>query len=96
MQTVNVRDQEISLNPRNTPRKSRSSPFSRPASPAAAREWTAVEKFRLKGLAKKAYPADKIARSLGRPVDVTVAMACKLGLQLGDNLPTPTNSLTGG
>jgi hypothetical protein len=49
---------------------------------AAAREWTAVEKFRLKGLAKQAHSAEKIARALKRPVDATVAMASKLGYRL--------------
>jgi len=49
---------------------------------AAAREWTAVEKFRLKGLAKQAYSAEKIARTLKRPVGATVAMATKLGYRL--------------
>ena len=49
---------------------------------AAAREWTAVEKFRLKGLAKQAHSAEKIARTLKRPVDATVAMATKLGYRL--------------
>jgi hypothetical protein len=47
-----------------------------------AREWTAVEKFRLKGLAKQAHSAEKIARMLGRPVDATVAMASKLSVSL--------------
>jgi len=49
---------------------------------AAAREWTAVEKFRLKGLAKQAQSAEKIARTLKRPVGATVAMATKLGYRL--------------
>ncbi|MGZ5872058.1 MAG: hypothetical protein ACXWKP_08100 [Bradyrhizobium sp.] len=48
----------------------------------AAREWTAVEKFRLKGLAKQAHSAEKIARTLKRPVGATVAMATKLGYRL--------------
>jgi hypothetical protein len=52
------------------------------ASGSAEREWTAVEKFRLKGLAKQALPAEKIARTLKRPVDATVAMATKLGHRL--------------
>jgi hypothetical protein len=46
------------------------------------REWTAVEKFRLKGLAKQAQPAEKIARALRRPVGDTVAMASRLGVPL--------------
>jgi hypothetical protein len=46
------------------------------------REWTAVEKFRLMGLAKQAHSAEKIARLLRRPVDATVAMASKLGYHL--------------
>jgi hypothetical protein len=52
------------------------------ASGSAEREWTAVEKFRLNGLAKQALPAEKIARTLKRPVDATVAMATKLGHRL--------------
>jgi len=46
------------------------------------REWTAVEKFRLRGLAKQSYSAEKIARTLKRPVEATVAMATKLGFHL--------------
>jgi hypothetical protein len=46
------------------------------------REWTAVDKFRLKGMAKQALPAGKIARTLKRPIDATVAMATKLGYPL--------------
>jgi hypothetical protein len=49
---------------------------------AVAREWTAVEKFRLKDLAKQAHSAEKIAKMLKRPVGATVAMASKLGYQL--------------
>ena len=49
---------------------------------AAAREWTAVEKFKLRGLAKQAHSARKIARTLKRPIDATVAMAAKLGYRL--------------
>ena len=49
---------------------------------AAARAWTAVEKFRLKGLAKQAHSAEKIARTLKRPVYATVAMATRLGYRL--------------
>jgi hypothetical protein len=49
---------------------------------SAEREWTAVEKFRLKGLAKQALSAENIARTLKRPVDATVAMATKLGYRL--------------
>ncbi|WP_213737447.1 hypothetical protein [Bradyrhizobium sp. dw_411] len=48
----------------------------------AEREWTAVDKFRLKGMAKQALPAGKIARTLRRPVDATVTMATKLGYRL--------------
>jgi hypothetical protein len=46
------------------------------------REWTAVEKFRLKGLAKQTPSAAKIAKALRRPVSATIAMASKLGLPL--------------
>ncbi len=64
------------------PRKSDPQPVESRARRPAAREWTAVEKYRLKGLAKQAYSAEKIARALRRSVDATVAMASKLGLQL--------------
>ncbi|MEI9924353.1 MAG: hypothetical protein WDN50_13225 [Bradyrhizobium sp.] len=46
------------------------------------REWTTVDKFRLKGMAKQALPAGKIARTLKRPIDETIAMATKLGYPL--------------
>jgi hypothetical protein len=52
-----------------------------------SREWTAVEKFRLKGLAKQGYSAEKIARVLRRPVDTTIATASKLGYCLIFNEP---------
>jgi hypothetical protein len=63
-------------------RKSDKQPAVNETQLVAARAWTAVEKFRLKGLAKQAYSADKIARTLKRPVDATVAMATKLGYRL--------------
>ncbi len=66
----------------NMPRKPDQQPVEPRARNSTAREWTAVEKYKLKGFAKKAYPAEKIARALRRPVDATVAMASKLGLQL--------------
>jgi hypothetical protein len=53
-----------------------------------SREWTAVEKFRLKGLAKQGYSAERIARVLRRPVDTTIAIASKLGYRLIMNQPT--------
>jgi hypothetical protein len=43
------------------------------------REWTAVDKFRLKGIAKQALPAGEIARTLKRPIDAIIVMATKLG-----------------
>jgi hypothetical protein len=46
------------------------------------REWTAVEKHRLKGLAKKNAPTAKIARALKRSVASTATMAAKLGISL--------------
>jgi hypothetical protein len=52
------------------------------ASRGTVREWTAAEKFRLKGLAKQGHSAEKIARVLRRPVDATIAMASKLGHRL--------------
>jgi hypothetical protein len=67
---------------KNTQPKSSKQQFGNQAGRTDQREWTAVEKFRLKGLAKQAYSADKIARVLKRPVDATVVMASRLGLQL--------------
>ena len=46
------------------------------------REWTAVEKHKLKGLAKKNAPTTKIARLLKRSVASTAIMAAKLGISL--------------
>ena len=46
------------------------------------REWTAVEKHKLKGLARKRAPATKIARILKRSVAATATMAAKLGVSL--------------
>jgi hypothetical protein len=63
-------------------RKSDKQPAGHETNRATAREWTAVEKFRLKGLAKQDHSAAKIARTLKRPVDATVAMATKLGYRL--------------
>ena len=63
-------------------RKSDKQPGGHETNRATAREWTAVEKFRLKGLAKQAHSAEKIARTLKRPVDATIAMATKLGYRL--------------
>jgi hypothetical protein len=50
---------------------------------SAEREWTAVDKFRLKGLAKQGHSAEKIARALKRPIGDTIAMASRLGMPLG-------------
>jgi hypothetical protein len=50
---------------------------------SAEREWTAVDKFRLKGLAKQGHSAEKIARALRRPIGDTIAMASRLGVPLG-------------
>jgi hypothetical protein len=46
------------------------------------REWTAVEKYKLRGLANKNAPTVKIARVLKRSVASTATMAAKLGLSL--------------
>jgi hypothetical protein len=46
------------------------------------RDWTAAEKYKLKGLAKSHVPAERIARILRRPVAATIAMAAKLGISL--------------
>jgi len=66
----------------NMPDDSDNQPLRHRVRRTAEREWTAVEKFRLKGLAKQSYSADRIARALRRPVDATVAMASRLGLHL--------------
>ncbi|QND71454.1 hypothetical protein [Tardiphaga robiniae] len=50
------------------------------------REWTAVEKHKLKGLAERGLSVQKIARSLKRSVCITQAMASKLGIRFGDKL----------
>jgi hypothetical protein len=50
------------------------------------REWTAVEKHKLKGLAERGLSAQKIARSLKRSVCITQAMASKLGIRFADEL----------
>ena len=49
------------------------------------REWTAVEKFKLKGLARQGYSTEKITRVLRRPVGTTIAVASKLGYRLISN-----------
>lgn len=50
------------------------------------REWTAVEKHKLKGLAERGLPVQKIARSLKRSVCITQAMASKLDIRFADEL----------
>jgi hypothetical protein len=69
-----------------TQRKSGNQP-GRPEANRTSREWTAVEKFKLKGLAKQGYSAAKIARVLRRPADATMAVASKLGYRLVMNEP---------
>ncbi|MBR1223004.1 hypothetical protein JQ557_33745 [Bradyrhizobium sp. U87765 SZCCT0131] len=49
---------------------------------AAERAWTAVEKHKLRGLARSGMPAERIARILRRPVAVTIAMALRIGIEL--------------
>jgi hypothetical protein len=46
------------------------------------REWTAVEKYKLRGLARKNASTEKIARVLKRSVASTATMAAKLGVSL--------------
>lgn len=46
------------------------------------RHWTAVDKYKLKGLAEQRIPVRKIARALNRSVAITTSMAAKLGIQL--------------
>jgi hypothetical protein len=55
------------------------------------REWTAVEKYKLKGLAERKIPARKIARLLKRSVGITLSMASKMGIQLIDDSAAPSN-----
>jgi hypothetical protein len=56
------------------------------------REWTAVEKFKLKGLAERRLPAERIARLLRRSVGITRSMATRMGIQLVDDDNAPSNS----
>jgi hypothetical protein len=49
-----------------------------------SRAWTAAEKHKLRGLAKKNTPMKKIARTLNRSVASTGTMAAKLGIVLND------------
>jgi hypothetical protein len=46
------------------------------------RPWTAVERYKLKGLISRNVPARKIARALVRPLDSITAMADRLGLTI--------------
>ena len=46
------------------------------------REWTATEVLKLKGLAKKKFGVDKIARTLKRTVAATAVKASTLGVSL--------------
>lgn len=55
-----------------------------PSKQIGHRQWTAVEKYKLKGLAEQRVPAHKIARALKRSVAVTTSMASKLGIQLSE------------
>lgn len=54
------------------------------------REWTAMEKCKLKGLAERSVPTEKIARTLRRSAAVTRAMASRLGIRLTDTAPAPS------
>lgn len=46
------------------------------------RPWTAVEKYKLRGLVDRQLPILKIARTLRRPLTPVSAMASGLGLPL--------------
>jgi len=46
------------------------------------RSWTAVERYKLKGLINQKVPAKKIARTLKRPLTSITAMANRLGLPI--------------
>jgi hypothetical protein len=56
--------------------------LSLPKNQIGHRQWTAVDKYKLKGLAEQRVPARKIARVLKRSVAVTTSMASKLGIPL--------------
>jgi hypothetical protein len=58
------------------------------------RDWTAVEKYKLKGMAARRLPAHKIARALRRSVGTTRSMASKLGIHLAEDAASPTNEHT--
>jgi hypothetical protein len=58
----------------------RKTPRQRRASDPNDRAWTAVEKYKLRGLVDRRLPAGKIARTLRRPVASVAAMAASLGL----------------
>jgi hypothetical protein len=49
---------------------------------AARRQWTATDVHKLKGLAKKKFGVDKIARALKRTVAATAVKASVLGVSL--------------
>lgn len=55
------------------------------------REWTAVEKYKLKGLAERGLPTQKIAKALKRSAAISRAMASRLGIRLIDAPPPPTS-----
>jgi len=48
------------------------------------RPWTAVEKYRLRGMISQGFSPSKIARSLGRPLASVVGMASNFGLMSND------------
>lgn len=55
------------------------------------REWTAVEKYKLKGLAERGVPTQKIAKTLKRSAAITRSMASRLGIRLTDDPAPPTS-----
>lgn len=57
----------------------------RRASKKNDRRWTAVERYKLRGLIEREMPASAIARSLKRPLASITAMAATLGLTLNDD-----------
>lgn len=56
---------------------------SRRADKSSERPWTAVEKYRLRGLIGQRVPIRKIARTLRRPIGSVAAVAASLGLPPG-------------
>jgi hypothetical protein len=70
----------VQSDPQRSPNKT---PRQRRANDPNDRPWTAVEKYKLRGLVDRRLPNEKIARTLRRPIASVIAMAASLGLPLG-------------